>query len=219
MSDTSIAQEPLAPDQKSSTIILLRHGEPSSSNASGSSSQRIFRGITDDVLTQKGWQQMSSAVKNINDIDIILTSPLKRCAEFASKLSDEHSLPLEIIDDLREIDFGQWDGKSVQDVAENDAQQLKKFWQNPLANTPPGGEPVADFQKRIISFWNELLMTQRGKNCLLILHGGVQKMILAEVLQMPVQAIHNIEVPYACCSTFRVYYNAQEYFTTLKSHF
>lgn len=202
---------------ETSTIIVLRHGEPSGGTGL-SSSERIFRGITDDALTKRGWLQMSTALKDVKDIHLILTSPLIRCSEFAHKLSKERSLPLQTIDALKEINFGLWDGQSVKKIAENDAEQLKKFWQDPMENTPPGGEPVLDFKKRIVSFWNELLTTQRGKNCLLVSHGGVQKMILAEVLKMPAEAIHNIEVPYACCSIFQVYYNGTEYLTTLKSH-
>jgi alpha-ribazole phosphatase len=198
------------------TIILLRHGEP---EAKGSLlSEKIFRGITDDPLTQKGWRQMSAALHSFSDIDQIFSSPLKRCADFARQFSSEHSLPIEIIDNLKEINFGQWEGQSVQTISDNYSEQLKIFWEKPLEYTPPDGEPVLDFQKRVIFAWNELLVSQKGKTCLLVTHGGVQKMVLAEVLKMPIEAIHNIEVPYACCSTFQIYYSGSEILATLKSH-
>lgn len=201
-------------NQALSTIMLLRHGEPKGSP----SSEHVFRGITDHKLTQNGWQEMHSALQHIDDFEQILTSPLKRCFEFAEALSKKRGVPLAVINELKEINFGQWDGQSVQSIEKNDGERLRKFWQNPSANTPPGGEPVVNFQKRVVSSWHELLLAQRGKNCLLITHGGVQKIILAEVLKMPIEAIHNIEVPYACCTTFNVYYNKDEIITTLKSH-
>ncbi len=164
---------------------------------------------------------MSDAISKsvyIEKVDHIISSPLKRCYDFAENLSKTHSLPLEITEELKEINFGLWEGQSVQSIKDNEGDRLNKFWQDPLNNTPPEGEPVLDFQNRVVSCWNKLLMAQSGRNCLLIAHGGVQKMILADVLKMPVHAIHNIEVPYACCSTFQVYYNGPDVLVTLKSH-
>ncbi len=196
--------------EEKSTLFLLRHGEPEGG--------AIFRGITDDLLTKTGWQQMNNAIDKLNNIDIILSSPLRRCADFAEKIAVQRSLPIEKINALKEINFGQWEGQAVEKIALDANNKLINFWQNPIENTPPDGESVLDFQKRVISFWRELIITQRGNNCLLLTHGGVQKMILAEVLGMPVHAMHNIEVPYACCSTFHVYYSDTEPVTTLKSH-
>lgn len=203
-----------------SRVILLRHGEPDDGDnlSSKKPSQKIFRGITDDPLTDKGWQQMSDTLENIENIEQVFTSPLIRCSEFANKFSMDNALPLDVIDALKEINFGEWEGQLVQKISENQNEQLKQFWENPMEYTPPCGEPVIDFQKRVITFWHKFLTEQRNKTTLIVLHGGVQKMILAEVLKMPVQAIHNIEVPYACCSIIQVYYNGSEYLTTLKSH-
>lgn len=196
--------------QEKSTITLLRHGEPEGG--------AIFRGITDDLLTEAGWHQMYEAIHNLENIDIILSSPLRRCSDFAEKVAAQRSLPVQKTDALKEINFGQWEGQSIEIISKDANNDLVNFWKNPIENTPPDGEPVLDFQKRVISFWYKLLEAQRGKNCLLVTHGGVQKMILAEVLKMPVQAMHNIEVPYGCCSMFHVYYSTTESITTLKSH-
>jgi len=223
-----------------STIILMRHGEPSaykepSANQEPSTNKEplannepsvdhelptspIFRGITDDVLSAIGWQQMDNAVRELSDIDNIICSPLRRCSEFARKLARQRGLSLRQSDALKEINFGQWEGQSVQQIASESGPELKNFWQNPLANTPPGGEPVLEFQHRVIEFWQQFLTASKGQNSLIITHGGVQKIILATVLDMPVQAVHNIEVPYACCSKIQVYYSDAEIVTTLKFH-
>lgn len=200
-----------------SIITLMRHGEPVTGNKSAESVS-IFRGITDDVLNNNGWQQMYDSATQLPRLDGILTSPLRRCSEFAQKFSSENDLPLLQDDALKEIDFGDWEGRSVDEVKSESDELLKSFWQNPLNNTPPNGEPVRDFQARVILFWNEFLANNRGKNNLIITHGGVQKMILAQVLNMPMAAVHNIEVPYACCSVIHAYYSESDIITTLKSH-
>jgi len=201
--------------QEKSIITLLRHGEPQGG--------AVFRGIQDDALTPKGWQQMRNAIEQldcINSIDSIFTSPLQRCCAFAETISAQYSLPLEEVNALQEINFGQWEGRSTEQIAVQNKNQLTRFWENPIENTPPDAEPVSVFQQRVISFWDNLLSAQKGRNCLLLTHGGVQKIILAEVLNMPVQAIHNIEVPYACATIFHVYSSAEEVrpVITMKSH-
>jgi broad specificity phosphatase PhoE len=203
------------PQYKKSTFIVLRHGEPDGSNYVD---KKIFRGITDDVLTKKGWQQMSEAVADIHSLDVILSSPLKRCAEFANELANKRKIKPQSINAFQEINFGQWEGRSVQSIDAEDPANLQRFWHDPLQYTPPDGEPVADFQQRVVTSWKTSLTQYQDKTVLLVTHGGVQKIILSEVLNMPVKAIHNIEVPYACCSTFQVYYNNDEIITTLKSH-
>ncbi|MCU7965728.1 MAG: histidine phosphatase family protein, partial [gamma proteobacterium symbiont of Bathyaustriella thionipta] len=140
------------------------------------------------------------------------------CADFAEKMAAQRSLPLQKKDALKEIDFGQWEGQSVEQIVRDSSNQLTNFWQNPVDNPPPDGEPVLIFQKRVLSFWHKLIAAQKGRNCLIVTHGGVQKMILANVLNMPIEAMHNIEVPYGCCSVFHIYYSAAESAVTLKSH-
>ena len=197
-------------NQQQSTMTLLRHGEPLGGP--------IFRGITDDALTESGWQQMTHAVKKMPGFELILTSPLRRCSKFAKELSDERALPLQQLETLKEINFGQWEGKSARQIESESASLLKKFWQNPIENTPPDGEPLLEFQQRVLACWNDIIIANKGKNCLIISHGGVQKIILAQVLNMPVEAIHTIEVPYACCSVIQVYYSGTGFLSTLKSH-
>jgi len=199
--------------QQQSTMTLLRHGLPESSQ-----SEQIFRGVTDDLLTELGWQQMTNALNSLTALDLVISSPLRRCYDFAHKLAIDLNLPLQVFEELKEINFGQWDGQSIQQIELDYADKLKKFWQNPIENTPPNGESVLDFQQRVINCWNNILTENKGKNCLFIIHGGVQKIILAQILEMPVNAIHNIEVPYACSSTIQIYYSETGYVSTLKSH-
>ena len=224
-----------------STITLIRHGEPLTQGKEpsahqqepsayekqpsahekqplASQSQSIFRGSTDDELSQKGWQQMQNVAETISDIDVVISSPLKRCSQFATQLATERALSLEICNELREIDFGAWEGLSIQQIESEFPDLLNRFWQNPIDNTPPDGEPVIDFQKRVVQSWNKLLQQYKGQHCLLVSHGGVQKIILSQVLNMPLEAVHNIEVPYACCSVIHVYYADNNITTTLKSH-
>ncbi len=197
------------------TLYLLRHGRPE--DQGGLQDKAIFRGKTNSLLSAQGWQQMQEAVAELS-FNHIISSPLQRCAEFSWHLAREKKLTVIEYAELAEIDFGLWDGQLIDDIAMHSDQLLKAFWSDPLNNTPPEGESLLDFHNRVIVCWNKIIQTNLQQDTLILIHGGVQKIILAHLLEMPLTAIHNIEVPYACCSAINIYYNEQQIKATLKHH-
>ena len=128
---------------------LLRHGEPEGGDR--------FRGTRDDPLSETGWEQMRATVDGICPWDMIVSSPLKRCAAFAEELAQRHQLPLEVEPQLREIAFGEWEGASYQEMRHKHLQAFLDFFRDPLNNTPPGGEPLVACQERVHKAWDHLL--------------------------------------------------------------
>lgn len=187
-------------------IDVLRHGEPLGGAR--------YRGRTDDVLTEQGWQQMADAVKPTTPWTRIISSPLRRCADFATRLSEERQLELHIEPRLAEIDFGDWEGLTSQQIMDRDAERLLQYWNDPDTITPPNGEPLTTFKSRVASAWHDMrsqyLSTtntaiDHGKEHLLVVtHGGTLRMILSNILEMPHTALFTIDVPYGCLSRFQV---------------
>jgi alpha-ribazole phosphatase len=169
-------------------IGLLRHGE-----AAGGSR---FRGRRDDPLTARGWEQMFAAVENSDAWDAIVTSPLSRCSAFGERLSAERGIPLRVDADLRELDFGRWEGRSAAAIMLTDAAALKAFWDDPYANPPPGGETLQAFERRVLSAW-ENLAAQRQRNVLLVTHAGVIRMLLRHLYAAPPRQLLLFDVPHA----------------------
>jgi alpha-ribazole phosphatase/probable phosphoglycerate mutase len=178
-------------------IDLLRHGEPDGGQK--------FRGSIDDPLSARGWEQMRSAVGAYREWEVIISSPLIRCAAFAQELSERLDRPLSIVPAFSEIGFGVWEGQSVAEVHETDPRALSLFWRDPVAYPIPGGEPVADFDRRISLAWGALLEEYRGRHVLLVTHGGVIRMVLRQLLEMPMRRIWRIEAPFASMSRMRVH--------------
>lgn len=170
-------------------IDLIRHGEP----VGGAR----LRGSQDDPLSELGWSQMRDSVGDYDRWSHILTSPLSRCHAFASELSDRHDKPLSVQPDFREIGFGAWEGLTTKELFERDRDALKRYWQSPEENTPPGGEVMSDFVGRVHSAWDELVHCHEGEHPLLVCHGGVIRAILVHVLGMPQSNLWNFDVPYA----------------------
>lgn len=170
-------------------IDLIRHGEPEGGP--------LFRGWRDDALSEAGWRQMRDAVRQSCPWDVIVTSPMRRCRAFAEELAASGNLPLEIDERLKEIGFGEWEGRSPASLAAEHPEALDRFWSDPITHTPPGAEPMMRFQTRVESAWRDLIVKYATKRVLLVAHGGVNRVIIGQVLGMPIQNLFRLEVPYA----------------------
>lgn len=176
-------------------IHLLRHGETEGGPR--------YRGSSDDALTPRGWEQMWAAVGE-EGWDRIVASPLIRCAAFAQAFAERQGIPLEIDARLREIHFGAWEGRTALEIMEEDGDALTRFWQNPAAYPPPGGEPLAEFQARVLAAWRDIVRANSGQRVLLVSHGGPIRAILCEVLRYPETRMLEIEVGYGALKCIRV---------------
>lgn len=175
-------------------IHLLRHGE----TLAGSR----FCGATDVALSAHGWMQMRTSTAN-ETWDAIVSSPLRRCADFACALSEERSLPLTIDERLRELDFGEWENKTSAELWQTDNARLANFWSNPWLHNPPGGESLASLRQRVLAVWAEI--EALGKRCLVITHGGPIRVVLSELQNIPADKFLNLDVPHAAlhCVLYR----------------
>jgi alpha-ribazole phosphatase len=77
---------------------------------------------------------------------------------------------------------------------ETDAEALGLFWADPYAFTPPQGEPVVDFSTRVLAAVERLQATCAGERVLLISHGGVMRLLLAQARGLPREQLLNVEV-------------------------
>lgn len=173
-------------------VDLIRHGEPEGG-------VRI-RGWQDDPLSDRGWRQMWQAVDGDNPWSLVVSSPLSRCAGFAGQLASRNGIPLQHEERLKEIGFGEWEGLTPDSLCASDPESISRFWNDPTANPPPGGEPFQQFQRRVTQAWRDIEESNRGGHLLLVAHGGVIRMLIAHVLGMPATNLFRMEVPYAARS-------------------
>lgn len=181
---------------KITRIDLLRHGETTAGVC--------FLGATDAPLNAVGWQQMQTAIMR-ESYQQFISSPLKRCADFAQKTSQENKIQLTIENELQEINFGDWEAKTTEQIWQTESTQLKLFWQDPIKNTPPKGECYAEFQERVNWAFKKIANTYQGKHILLITHGGVIRQILSEILTLDFKQAQKIRIDYAGLSRVEYY--------------
>ncbi|UUO24391.1 hypothetical protein FGD67_15040 [Colwellia sp. M166] len=199
-------------------VYLLRHGELVQSG--------ILCGRTDIALSDIGKQQLINATKNLPKISNCYSSPLVRCREFATQYCQQHELSLQVLTELQEMNFGDWDGKPYQALwqltqeAETTAAEttltLGDFWQDPWQCQPPNGESMESFMERVDNFWQNLLsqlcQSELEKadslNTLVLSHGGVIRYLLAKVLGLPIPGTYhmtNLDVPYGSLIHLQVF--------------
>jgi len=184
-------------------LHLLRHGE-----CQGGA---IFRGSSNVELSAKGFAQMQAscdyAAQTLNHHwDVIISSPLARCRYFAEHFSKNNNIELDIDERIREMSFGDWDGKLVETVWRDYEAVMTRWSADPASITPPNGEPMSDVARRLLEAYRDITQRYRGKKILLIMHGGVIRVLLTQLLNMPLTFANRFEVPYANLTALNLYH-------------
>ena len=165
-------------------IDVIRHGEPVGG--------RRYRGYSvDDPLTEKGWAQMRSAVPETPQWQHIVSSPLKRCLEFSQELANDLQISFSIEDNMKEIGFGDWEGKTPEDILAEDSEALNHFYKDPVHHRPKGAEPLNSFSQRVWAAYQSILEQHQGEHVLVVAHAGVARAITANILKMSLDDVYS----------------------------
>lgn len=181
------------------TIDLLRNGVVED--------DAVFCGSTDDLLTDQGWQQMVKALENKNDWDLIVSSPLQRCREFAELISSEDDIDIELDRNFDEIDFGLWEGLSPEKIMEEESELLNAWWQSPTKLTPPKGEDFHQFQARVLKAFKTIVENNSGKKILIVSDSWAIRVIIMHILGLHGEQLFRINVDYACLSQIQIHHD------------
>ena len=181
------------------TIDLLRHGEPVGG--------RRYRGQIDDPLSERGWQEMRHATSADTPWETIISSPLRRCREFAEELGAQLALPLNIDERLKEVGFGTWEGLTGDMLRQQDDQVLTRFYQDPITHRPQGAEPLDGFCRRVDEALQAAIKGHRGKHILIIAHAGVIRSALSLTLGLPIGHMYRLSI--ATASLSRIQFDDQ----------
>jgi len=171
-------------------LTLIRHGE------SVLNSQKRIQGNFDSSLTRRGKSQtelLSQRIKqNSETFDFIFSSPLKRASETADIISNYLGLPVKIINGLKEINLGDWEGKLIEEVRGSEPRLFSDFISKPAQCLIPSGEDPVDFQKRVVTSIKDILENHRMKNILIVSHAGAISAFLCHLLNLNLNCMWNM---------------------------
>jgi len=160
-------------------IYLVRHGQ-TVWNEEG----RLC-GSSDVPLSDEGLAQARKLAARLKDIGIaaIYSSPLLRARQTAEEIAAYHRVEVRIEPDLREIDYGDWEGLKVADVLEQFPELEKLRREEPMKFAAPKGEPMRQFAKRVICAIQRIAASHAGETICVVAHQTVNRFILCWVLQ------------------------------------
>ena len=189
------------------TFDFLRHGEPVGG--------KKYRGQIDDPLSEKGWAQMRAATAADQPWSAVVSSPLSRCLAFANEVSENAGLPLQIDPRLAEVGFGDWEGKTAEQINRQDPDAIFNFKRDPVRFRPEGAEPLADFFGRVVAAYEEMAQRYAGQHVLVVAHAGVIRMAICHALGLPPSQAYSINVGSAGMARIRLEAKSGQRFDTL----
>lgn len=175
--------ESLRGDSDPTELVLVRHGR-TKANAQG-----LFLGSTDVALDPVGMVQAECVADRIQrewSVDRIVSSPLQRARVTAEAIARRFSIPVESNADLREMDFGEFEGKTFEEIVGSDpdfVNRLADFHDEQL--TWPGGESRGGFHRRVWEAFESVVRGNANSRVVVVAHGGVIGAFMAMLRGQP----------------------------------
>ncbi len=165
-------------------VYLIRHGE-----AEGTNEGRLL-GSTDAHLTPRGLSQVRRLAELLpaslgasGARTWCVASPLTRAQQTAAAVAERFGLPVTTDPDLREMDFGDWEGLTTREVEERYPGQ-QALWASPAPDAAfPGGESLCDFDARIVCAL-ERIRGLVAEAVLVCAHGGAIRALACGLLRL-----------------------------------
>ncbi|WP_315080318.1 histidine phosphatase family protein [uncultured Clostridium sp.] len=158
------------------TLFLTRHGE-TEWNIAGR-----LQGSKDSPLTERGLNQAKSLRDRLKNekIDIIYASPIKRALDTAKIISEPNNTPIVTCDELKEIRFGEYEGKYIKDLPQmGEHNFLEEMFSGNHEVKGTDGETLLDVKNRTFKKLESILEKENNKNILIVTHGMTLKVIMS----------------------------------------
>mgnify|MGYP001550690593 CR=1 FL=1 len=174
-------------------LLLIRHGEVEARY------QGIFGGRIDMNLSPRGKRQAKILAEYLRakTIDAIYASPMKRVQQTLAPTLKLGRHEQKILSGLREVDFGHWTGMNWAAVRDKFNFAVHEWLEQIEHPGPPNGESGKTFRARVEPCLREIIQKHPGKNVAIFCHGGVIRMLLAILLELPLPKTNLFEVEYA----------------------
>ncbi|UCH45037.1 MAG: histidine phosphatase family protein [Nitrospiraceae bacterium] len=189
------------------TIYLIRHGETEDAE------EKRYKGHIDVPLSANGIKQIqrlseyivhycssrsnslnsSNRLNSLNGLNAVYSSGLSRALKSAEIIAEPFKLKPVVIENLKERSFGVWEGMTFSEIEEKYPDAFRAWADNPLEYSPIEGENTLDVRDRALKAWNEIIRNHMDEAIAIVSHGGIIRVILCEMLGVPLENIFKIE--------------------------
>ncbi len=174
------------------TLHLIRHAEVEARY------QGIFGGRIDMNLSPRGHEQATALADHLRGtrFDTLYASPMKRVQQtLAPLLKQRGTIPV-VLPNLYEVDFGDWTGLNFDEVKRKFGYSANEWLKQLDRGAIPNGESIAAYRARIDACLQEILAGGSGQTAAVFCHGGVIRMLLSLLLNLPFAEMDRFEVEY-----------------------
>ena len=174
-------------------LLLIRHGEVEARY------HGVFGGRIDMNLSPRGKRQAKVLAEYLGakTIDAIYASPMKRVQQTLAPTLKAGGYTQTVMADLREIDFGDWTGLNWETVRDRFHFPVHEWLHQIEKPGAPNGEDRRRFAARVEPCLREIIRRHPGGNVAVFCHGGVIRMILSLLIDVPLPTTNAFEVEYA----------------------
>ncbi|QRN86248.1 alpha-ribazole phosphatase [Clostridia bacterium] len=179
-------------------IYLIRHGQTTWNN------ERRFQGHTDIELDKEGIAQANRLKERLRDVhfDAFYSSDLIRANKTANIVAQDRGMPVHILKEVKEIKFGEWEGKKFSEVMGGE-QNFKKWHDDSSLKMVPGGERAEEVLNRVEGAIQHILRVHPKERVAVFSHGGPIRYMLISCLKMPIEMCWKIDIGNTSISVMR----------------
>ena len=172
-----------------SRVYLMRHGEVQNGG------EKRYNGHIDLDITENGRDQMRRLAGRLagEKIPAVYSSDLNRSAKGADIISRSLGLAYTPLRDLRERSIGKWEGLTAGEIEERFPGEYAAWRADLLNYRPPDGECLLDVRERILPVYKKLVGSHPDQAIALMLHGGVNRIIIADALGLDLMNLFRID--------------------------
>jgi alpha-ribazole phosphatase len=173
-----------------SRLVLVRHAEPEESSRG-----RCY-GSLDVGLSAAGRRAAARLAERLEhvEVDAVYASPRVRARDTAAAVAAGRGLQVTVVDDLRELDFGSFEGRTYEEIARSEPELFRAWMETPTEVRFPGGESYGDLRLRAARALDAIRRAHAA--ALVVTHGGVIRAGLATWLELPDHAVFRLAQSY-----------------------
>jgi alpha-ribazole phosphatase len=188
--------------KETTTVWLVRHG------ACEGTDGRCY-GRLDVPLSREGVSQAGNLAKHLRreSLDCIYSSPSRRALDTARIVAEPHRAAIRTLDGLAEIDFGDFEGLSYEEIQTRFPEAYRTWMNEPAVVRFPNGEDFQAMRKRVLHSIETVITGHSGKSVAVVTHGGVVRLLVAHALSIPDSHIFRLTQEYAAIN--RIDYTAE----------
>ncbi|MGE5173030.1 MAG: histidine phosphatase family protein [Betaproteobacteria bacterium] len=170
-------------------VYLMRHGEVENGG------EKRYNGHIDVDITEIGVQQMQrlAGLLSVKSISGLYSSDLIRSRKGVEIISKHVGVPFTPLRELRERSVGAWEGLTAEEIRVRFPSEYARWRADLLNYRPPGGECLIDVKDRILPVFKRLTALHPNQEIGMLLHGGVNRLILADALGMDMMNLFRID--------------------------